>query len=107
MRKKNEGRERFSAARKAEVVLRLLRGEELDAVSRELGVSAAELATWKEAFLLAGQQSLKTTPQAEGDEVVKLKTLVGDLTMRNELLRERCCRLEDGRGPLPTRRSKR
>ena len=39
---------RFSAQRKAEVVLRLLRGEALDLLSRELGIPAARIATWRE-----------------------------------------------------------
>lgn len=37
-------RGRFNAQRKMEAVLRLLRGEELDALSRELGVTGATLA---------------------------------------------------------------
>jgi hypothetical protein len=37
-------RGRWSARRKAEVVLRILRGEDLDSLSRELGVTAATLA---------------------------------------------------------------
>ncbi len=35
---------RWSSGRKAEVVLRILRGEILDALSRELGVSSARFA---------------------------------------------------------------
>ena len=46
-------RGRFSSRRKAEAVLRLLHGEELDALSRELGVTAATLAQWRERFLAA------------------------------------------------------
>ncbi len=38
-----EPRRRMSARRKQETVLRLLRGEDLELVSRELGVTAAEL----------------------------------------------------------------
>jgi hypothetical protein len=47
------GRElgRFSARRKTESILRLLRGESLDSLARELGVTAATLAQWREAFL--------------------------------------------------------
>ncbi|WP_233612357.1 transposase, partial [Corallococcus sp. AB045] len=44
-------RGRFSAKRKKEAVLRLLKGEELDALSRELGVTAALLSEWREKFL--------------------------------------------------------
>ena len=42
---------RFSARRKTETILRLLRGEPLDGVARELGVTAATLAQWREQFL--------------------------------------------------------
>lgn len=43
---------RFNSTRKMEVVLRLLRGEALDGLSRELGVAASTLSGWKEAFLV-------------------------------------------------------
>ena len=41
------GRRRTSAKRKQSAVLRLLRGEDLELVSRELGVMAAELTAWR------------------------------------------------------------
>ena len=48
------GRERrMTAGRKREAVLRLLRGEPLELVARELGVTAAELSGWRDAFLEA------------------------------------------------------
>jgi transposase len=53
---------RMSRQRKREAVLRLLRGEDLDTVSRSLGVTAATLSTWRDAFLTAGQASLATRP---------------------------------------------
>jgi hypothetical protein len=46
--------ERWSAGRKTELVLRLLRGEALDAVSRESQVPAHELESWKRLFLEQG-----------------------------------------------------
>ena len=39
--------QRWSASRKRDVVLRLLRGESLDAVSREVGVEVYRLEAWK------------------------------------------------------------
>ena len=48
---------RMSRQRKREAVLRLLRGEELELVSRSLGVTAATLSGWREAFLAAGEAS--------------------------------------------------
>ena len=51
--------QRLSARQKTEVVLRLLRGEPLDLVSRDLGIPAVRLTTWCEAFHAAGQDALK------------------------------------------------
>ena len=45
---------RLSARRKRETVLRLLRGEDLESVSRELGITAARAAQWRDQFLAAG-----------------------------------------------------
>ena len=49
------GRERrMTAGRKRDAVLRLLRGEPLEIVARELAVTAADLSGWRDAFLEAG-----------------------------------------------------
>jgi len=55
---------RMSRQRKREAVLRLLGGEDLELVSRSLGVTAATLSGWREAFLAAGEASLATRPTA-------------------------------------------
>ena len=100
-------RRRMSAKRKQSAVLRLLRGEVLELVSRELGVMAAELTAWRDAFLAAGEASLKTRPADGRDvEIGRLKAKVGDLTMSNELLTTKIDHLEAGR-PLARRRSRR
>ena len=102
-----ERRRRMSARRRQSAVLRLLRGEDLELVSRELGVTAAELSAWREAFLAAGEASLKTRPADGRDvEIGRLKAKVGDLTMANELLEAKIERLEGGR-PLARGRSRR
>ena len=51
----NGVRERWSAKAKADVVLRLLRGERMDAVSREIQVPAHEIETWRRDFLDGGR----------------------------------------------------
>ena len=61
----------MSAKRKQSAVLRLLRGEDLELVSRELSVPAAEMSAWRDAFLAAGEATMKTKP-AEGREMLKL-----------------------------------
>jgi hypothetical protein len=52
----------MSARRKQDAVVRLLRGEDLELLSRELAVTAAELSGWREAFLAAGEAPLKSRP---------------------------------------------
>ena len=99
-------RRRMSARRKQDAVLRLLRGEDVELVSRVLGVTAAELSEWRDSFLAAGEASLKSRPADERDaEIRQLKEKVGELTMSNELLVGKIERLEAGR-PLARRRSR-
>jgi hypothetical protein len=96
----------MSARRKQSAVLRLLRGEDLELLSRELGVTAAELSAWRDAFLAAGEAALKTRPADSREvEIGRLKAKVGELTMANELLDAKIERLETHR-PLARRRSR-
>ncbi len=98
---------RFSARRKQETVLRLLRGEDLEVVSREVGVTAAALSGWREQFLAGGESALHSRARDERDEqIVRLKSKVGEITMDNELLESKIERLEN-KLPLASRRSKR
>ena len=102
-----EPRRRMSARRKQETVLRLLRGEGLELVSRELAVTAAELSGWRDQFLAAGEASLKSRPvDARDAEIGRPQAKVGELTMANELLGAKIERLETHR-PLGRRRSRR
>lgn len=99
-------RGRFSSKRKMDAVLRLLRGEELDALSRELGVTAATLSGWRGDFLAGGQANLKSrSPEPADGESQGLKTLIGELTIDNECLRA-LLRKHEERDPLAQRRSK-
>ena len=78
--------ERWSPQRKTQVVMRMIRSEDLETLSRELKVPVAELAGWREAFLAGGQQALK---MRGGDPVEKrlqeALAKVGELTMKVEL----------------------
>src|SRR3954454_1936949 len=99
-------RGRFSARRKTEAVLRLLRGEDLDALSRERGVTAATLSSWRAAFLDGGTAAMKSRPTDDRDELVaRLQAQVGPLTMDNELLGQKGQHLEAGRPFAPRGRS--
>lgn len=100
-------RGRFSAKRKVAAVMRLLRGEDLDRVSRDLKVTAATLSGWRDDFLAGAEANLKTRlPGPQDEEILRLKAMIGDLTMRNEVLRERS-RAMEANLPLALRRSRR
>ena len=85
----------------------LLRGEDLESVSRKLGITAARASQWREQFLAAGQASLKSrAPDARDDTNRRLQAKIGELLMENELLYAKVDQLEAG-GPLARRRSRR
>ena len=98
---------RMSRQRKTAAVLRLLRGEDLETVSRSLGVTAATLSGWRDAFLAAGEASLTSHP-ADGEELEseRLKARLGEMLLKQELLEAKIAALEDGR-PLARRRPRR
>jgi hypothetical protein len=53
-------RGRFSSRKKVEVVLRVLRDEDLDPVSREADITAAGLSEWRNPFVTTGRAGLKS-----------------------------------------------
>ena len=58
---------RQSARRKQHVVLRLLRGERLEALAHERGQAGGVIAGWRDEFLAAGQEGLKSRPALAED----------------------------------------
>ena len=98
---------RMSRQRKAAAVLRLLRGEDLETVSRSLGVTAATLSGWRDAFLAAGEAILTTKPATgEALESERLKAKLGAALIERDLLQEKIAILEANR-PLARRRLRR
>lgn len=97
----------MSRQRKTAAVLRLLRGEDLEMVSRSLGVTAATLAAWRDAFLVAGEAALATRREnGETLESERLKAKLGEVMIERDLLHEKIAILESGR-PLARRRPRR
>ena len=81
----------------------LLRGEDLETVSRGLGVAAATLSGWRDAFLAAGEAAL-VTKSATGEELEsdRLKAKLGAALIERDLLHEKIAVLEANR-PLSRR----
>ena len=95
--------QRWSVARKREVVLGLLRGESSELLSRELGVPIYKLEQWRQKADAALDGALK---ERDGDpaagELASAMQRIGELSMEVELLRSRIERP----GPLARRRSR-
>jgi len=86
---------RMSRQRKTAAVLRLLRGEDLETVSRALGVTAATLTGGRDAFLAAREAALATRP-GTGEELAaeRLKAKLGEALIERDLLAEKIAALE-------------
>lgn len=95
--------QRWSAARRREVVLRLMRGESAELLSRELGLPLFRLEQWRQRAEAALEGALKEreADPAEGQLAAAMQR-IGELSMENELLR---ARIERSR-PLARRRSR-
>jgi hypothetical protein len=78
---------RWSASKKMDVVLRLLRGEKLEELSRQLGVEAHRIAAWRDEFLEAGKESLKGKHAGtqEDRRLREAERKIGELTLENEI----------------------
>jgi transposase len=85
-KKGSAGEVRWSVRRKTDAVMRLLRGEDLDTVARELRVEAHRLAAWREEFMAAGAEGLKARPTDPSDRKLReAERQIGKLTMELEV----------------------
>ena len=90
-----ENGQRWTIARKREVAIRVMRGESIEMLSRELGVESYRIQEWYEravAGLDAGLRERGGDPLE--DQLKRAHALVGELTMMNELYQERLRRIE-------------
>jgi transposase-like protein len=85
--------QRWTAKRRAALVISLLKGETTAAeAARRHGLKVAEIEEWRDRFLLAAENGLRARPKEEAalhEEMVnRLKRKVGELTMDLDILRE-------------------
>jgi len=105
MRRKNETsadeRGRWSSKKKMDAVLRLLKGEDLDTLSRELKVNAATLSCWREVFLANGLAGLKSRETDARDEKInQLQKALAETALNLEISKEINRAYERKHGPL-------
>src|SRR3712207_8543269 len=97
---------RMSRQRKRDAVLRLLRGEDLETVLRSLGVTAAALTGWRDAFLAAGEASLARRPTGGEDlESERLKARLGEMLLEREPLEAKIAALEASASSAASRKT--
>ncbi len=81
---------RWSAHRKKDAVIRMICGEPLDELSRELCIEICRLEEWHERAMQGMEDALKLR---EGDphlaELEAAMRRIGEISLENELLRER------------------
>tara|TARA_R110002074_G_scaffold74963_1_gene171669 strand:- start:1 stop:306 length:306 start_codon:yes stop_codon:yes gene_type:complete len=71
--------------------LRILRGKDLELVSREVGTTAADLSRWRDSFLEAGAASLKTRPDDDREwELKAMREKIGEMTPSRRMLAFAC-----------------
>jgi len=97
MENESSAPKRFWAKHKTQAVLILLRGDDLEFVSRDLGVTAVTLYQWRDAFLEAGVSGLKPQSVKVPVEMDRLRTKIGEQAMESGVSREKIDRLEQHR----------
>jgi transposase-like protein len=85
--------QRWTAKRRAALVLSVLRGETTAAEAvRRHGLKVAEVEEWRERFLVGAENALCARPRQQDalreEELNRLKRTVGELTMDLDILRE-------------------
>lgn len=85
--------QRWTAKRRAALVVSILRGEtSVQEAARRHGLTVAEVESWREKFLAAAENALKTRPKDEeglkDQQVGKLERKVGQLVMDLDIAKE-------------------
>lgn len=84
---------RWTAKRRTALVLEILRGQTtVQEASRQHGLKVSEIQHWRDEFLSAGENALRSKPREEQarkeEEIKRLKQKVGELVMNLDIVRE-------------------
>jgi transposase-like protein len=88
-----ESQQRWTAKRRAALVVSILKGEtSVPAAARKHGLTVAEVEEWRERFLLGAENALRTRPRDEealkDGQIKRLKQKIGDLVLDLDILKE-------------------
>ena len=93
MQEQNEIEQRWTAKRRAALVVSILRGETTtQEAARKNDLTVADIENWRENFLLGGENSLRSRPKDEEalkeEQIKKLQRKIGELVMDIDILKE-------------------
>jgi transposase-like protein len=94
---------RWTSARKAEIVLALLKGtKQMVDICRENDLKQSEVEQWKEEFLEAGQRGLKTAAGSSDEkeqEIYDLRAKIGELLLELDARKKLAALIESKKRP--------
>lgn len=84
---------RWTAKRRAALILSIVKGEtSVPEAARAHGLTVAEVEEWKERYLAAAENALRSRPKDEealkDEQIKKLKQKVGELVLDIDILKE-------------------
>jgi transposase-like protein len=85
--------QRWTAKRRTALVVSIIKGETSpQEAARKHGLTVAEVEEWRELFLAAAENALRSHPRDEEGQreeaIKKLKQKVGELVLENDVLKE-------------------
>jgi transposase-like protein len=85
--------QRWTSKRRAALVMSILKGEtSVQEAARKHGLTVAEIEDWKERFLLAAENALRSRPKDEealkDERIKKLERKIGEMVLDMDILRE-------------------
>src|SRR5512134_243053 len=85
--------QRWTARRRSALVVSILRGEtSVQEAARSHGLTVSEVEEWKEKYLAAGENALRSRPRDEDglkdEQIKRLKQKVGELVLDIDILKE-------------------
>ena len=88
-----ENVQRWTAKRRAALILSIVKGEtSVQEAARTHGLTVAEVEDWKERYLAAAENALRSRPKDEealkDEQIKKLKQKVGELVLDIDILKE-------------------
>jgi transposase-like protein len=85
--------QRWTAKRRAALILQILKGEtSVQEAARKHGLRASEVEEWKERFVLAAENALRSRPKDEEglkeERIKQLERKIGEMVLDMDILQE-------------------